>query len=82
MKSTQSSNTGDRFIASYAAQRTGRMNSMEETTSLAAAEYERSHIESEVRKSGADVDSRLEKRGSPYRLVFTKTLGSYERAAK
>ena len=55
---------------------------MEETTSLAAAEYERSHIESEVRKSSADVDSRLEKRGNPYRLVFTKTLCSYERAAK
>ena len=58
------------------------MNPMEEMTSIAAAEYERSHIESEVRKSGADVDSRLEKRGSPYRLVFTKTLGSYARAAK
>ena len=58
------------------------VNSMEEMTSIAAAEHQRSHMGSEVRRSGADVDARLEKRGSPYRLVFTKTLGSYELAVK
>lgn len=53
-----------------------------ETTAIAAAEHQRGHIESEARKSQIDASSKLEKRGSPHRLVFTKTQDSYERAVK
>jgi len=51
-----------------------------ETLTIPAAENQRSQIISTVRRYGCDLSHRLEKKGSPHRLVFTKTLGSWERA--
>ena len=53
-----------------------------ETLTIAAAEQMRYVILSTVSEHRCDVTHRLEKKGSPYRLVFTKTLSSYERAVK
>ena len=51
-----------------------------ETLTIPAAENQRAQIISTVRRYGCDLSHRLEKKGSPHRLVFTKTLGSWERA--
>ncbi|OWK38182.1 2OG-Fe(II) oxygenase [Fimbriiglobus ruber] len=49
------------------------------TGRIAAAESTRSHLLSGIQKHQSDVTSKLEKKGSPYALVFTKTNGSFER---
>jgi len=53
-----------------------------ETLTILAAEYERNEIIRTVNTHQCDVTHHLEKKGNRYQLVFTKTLGSYERAMK
>jgi hypothetical protein len=48
------------------------------TGQIPAREDIRSHLISEIHKHRSDVTHKLEKRGSPYSLVFTKTNGSFE----
>ena len=49
---------------------------------IPAREDIRDHLIWEIRKQGLDVTSRLEKKGSPYSLVLTKTQESFERDLK
>ena len=53
-----------------------------ETLTILAAEHERDEIIRIVNTHQCDVTHHLEKTGNRYQLVFTKTLGSYERAMK
>jgi len=47
---------------------------------IAAREDERRHGIGKIEEFQCDVTHKLEKKGSPYTLVLTKTTGSYERA--
>jgi hypothetical protein len=47
-----------------------------------AREDARSHLISMISKHQCDVTHKLEKTGSPYALVFTKTDGSFNRRAQ
>jgi 2OG-Fe(II) oxygenase superfamily len=47
-----------------------------------AAETHRSHVESTIRNSHADLNTTTDRRGRPYSLVCTKNQASYERRAK
>jgi predicted 2-oxoglutarate/Fe(II)-dependent dioxygenase YbiX len=49
---------------------------------IAAREEMRQHLLHLIRQHESDVKHVLEKKGSPYSLVFTKTNGSYMRAVK
>lgn len=49
---------------------------------IAAREDMRQHLISTIDRHQCDVKHALERRGSPYSLVLTKTTGSYERAVK
>ena len=49
------------------------------TWPLRAAERFRGHVEDEIRRASADVDTRTERRGSPHQLICTKNQASYER---
>ncbi len=49
---------------------------------IAAREDERRHLVSMIQEHQCDVTSDLERKGSPYSLVLTKTTGSFERAVK
>jgi len=51
-----------------------------ETLTIPAPEYQRTQIISTVNRHDSDLSHRLEKTGSPHRLVLTKTPGSWERA--
>jgi len=53
-----------------------------ETLTILAAEHYRNELIRNVKTHQCDVTHRLEKKGNRYQLVFTKTLGSYERAVK
>jgi hypothetical protein len=53
-----------------------------ERTRIAAREDARQHVISMIRKHECDVKHALERKGSPYSLVLTKTIGSHERALK
>ncbi len=53
-----------------------------ETLAIQAAAGERDEIIRTVNTHQCDVTHRLERTGNRYQLVFTKTLGSYERAMK
>jgi hypothetical protein len=55
---------------------------MSETFTILAAEHYRNQLIRNVETHQCDVTHRLEKKGNRYQLVFTKTLGSYERAVK
>jgi hypothetical protein len=46
---------------------------------LRAAQQIRTHVENEIRRSSADVDTRTERRGSPHSLISIKNQASYER---
>jgi hypothetical protein len=50
-----------------------------ETGRIKAPEERRSHLLAMIDKHRCDVTHKLEKRGSPYALVFAKTTGSYQR---
>jgi hypothetical protein len=52
------------------------------TGRIPAREDARSHLISMIHKHQCDVTHKLEKKGSPYSLVFTKTNGSFERRMK
>ena len=53
-----------------------------ETLAIPATQYERDDIIRTVNTHQCDVTHRWERTGNRYQLVFTKTLGSYERAMK
>ncbi len=53
-----------------------------EVTRIPAAEHTRRHLQETIGKHQCDVKSDLERKGSPYSLVLTKTTGSYERGVK
>lgn len=53
-----------------------------EVTRIAAPEAMRGHLISMINKHQCDVKSALERKGSPYSLVLTKTTGSFQRALK
>jgi predicted 2-oxoglutarate/Fe(II)-dependent dioxygenase YbiX len=50
-----------------------------ESWTLRAAERIRRHVEDEIRRTRADVDTRTERRGSPHSLICTKNQASYQR---
>ena len=52
------------------------------TGRLPAREESRSHLMGSIEKHECDATHKLEKKGSPYALVFTKTSGSFERRMK
>jgi predicted 2-oxoglutarate/Fe(II)-dependent dioxygenase YbiX len=54
-------------------------DSTTESWTLRAAERFRGHVESEIRRASADVDTRTERRGSPHSLVCRKNQASYDR---
>jgi hypothetical protein len=47
---------------------------------IRAPEGSRCHLLDQIRQYQADVEAKLERRGSPYSLVLTKTVGSFKRA--
>lgn len=49
---------------------------------ISAREDTRQHLIGMIGRHQCDVEHALERKGSPYSLVFTKTTGSYERAVK
>jgi hypothetical protein len=49
---------------------------------IPAREDRRQHLLSMIGQHGCDVHYALERKGSPYSLVLTKTTGSFERATK
>jgi hypothetical protein len=49
---------------------------------IPAREDVRDHLTGIIRQYGCDVTAALERRGSPYSLLLTKTTGSYDRAVK
>jgi hypothetical protein len=49
---------------------------------IAASEHNRQHLIGKIGQFQCDVKHVLERKGSPYSLVLTKTRGSYERAVK
>jgi hypothetical protein len=53
-----------------------------ETLAIPASVYERDDIIRTVTIHQCDVTHRWERAGNRYQLVFTKTLGSYEREVK
>jgi hypothetical protein len=53
-----------------------------EVTRIAAPEAMRGHLISMIEKHRCDVKHALERRGSPYSLVLTKTTGSFQRAVQ
>jgi hypothetical protein len=50
-----------------------------ETWTLKAAEQVRGHVEGEIKKARADLDTRTEQRGRPYSLICRKNRASYDR---
>lgn len=52
------------------------------STKISAREDHRNHLEHEIFRHEYDVTHTLERRGSPYSLILTKTTGSFERAVK
>lgn len=52
---------------------------VERTGRFPMAEARRHHVEQELRKSGCDVETATERRGSPYALVVTKTRKRHQR---
>ena len=55
---------------------------MQKVWILRAAEHARGHVESTIRDSRADCDTRTERQGRPYSLICTKNQASYERRAR
>ena len=53
-----------------------------ETGRIKAPEANRSHVIDRIRHHECDVTHKLEKKGSPYALVLTKTNGSFERQVR
>ena len=53
-----------------------------EIARIPAREEMRRHLMDRIDRHQCDVKSALERKGSPYSLVLTKTTGSYERAVK
>jgi hypothetical protein len=53
-----------------------------EVTRIAAAEAMRSHLIGKIDRHQSDVKHALERKGSPYSLVLTKTTSSFQRAVK
>jgi hypothetical protein len=49
---------------------------------ITAREDSRVHVIEMIRRHGCDVKHALERKGSPYALVLTKTTGSYDRAVQ
>jgi hypothetical protein len=49
---------------------------------IPASEINRRHVITKIEHHKCDVKHTLERKGSPYSLVFTKTTGSYDRAVK
>ena len=45
-------------------------------------EERRNHLEGEIRERKLDLDSRTERKGSPYTLVCTKNTNSYKEKLK
>ena len=45
----------------------------------AAAQQVRTHVENEIRRAGADVDTQTLRRGSPHSLIAAKNQASYKR---
>jgi hypothetical protein len=54
----------------------------QEVGRIAAREDLRSHVIEMIRRRRCDVKHALERKGSPFSLVLTKTTGSYDRALK
>jgi hypothetical protein len=52
------------------------------TGRISARDDRRYHLISQINKHQCDVTHKLERKGSPYALVFTKTTGSFERRQK
>ncbi len=50
-----------------------------ESWTLRAAQQIRTHVENEIRRANADVDTSTERRGSPHSLISVKNQASYER---
>ena len=44
---------------------------------LRAAQQHRTHVEAEIKRAGADVDMRTERKGSPHQLICRKNQASY-----
>jgi hypothetical protein len=53
-----------------------------EVTRIAAPETMRGHLIDKIDRHQCDVKHALERKGSPYSLVLTKTTGSFQRAVK
>lgn len=54
-------------------------NGTHESWSLRAAQQVRTHVEDEIRRARADVDTETLRRGSPHSLICRKNQASYER---
>ncbi len=57
-------------------------NATDEVGRIAARENARRHLIGMIASHQCDVKHKLERKGSPYSLVLTKTRGSYDRALK
>ncbi len=57
-------------------------DSENEVGRIPAPEHDRQHLIGRIERHECDVKHALEKKGSPYSLVLTKTTGSFERAVK
>jgi uncharacterized protein YbgA (DUF1722 family) len=55
---------------------------MHETGRIAAREDARQHLADVIHQYQCDVKHALERKGTPYSLVLTKTTGSFKRAVK
>src|SRR5262249_18794353 len=53
-----------------------------ETGRIAAREDLRHHLTHHIQRFGCDVSHSLERKSSPFALVLTKTMGSFERVTK
>ena len=49
-----------------------------QTWTLRAAQHIRTHVENEINRASADVNTRTERRGSPHSLIAVKNQASYE----
>ncbi len=54
-------------------------DSTRENWTLRAAQQVRTHVENEIRRAGADVDTQTLRRGSPHSLIAAKNQASYKR---
>jgi hypothetical protein len=54
----------------------------QETTRIAAAEHDRTHLSHQIERQRCDVKTKLDRKGRPFSLVLTKTDASFKRAVK